>query len=145
MVGTRFDGTLDEHCFVDPLTGECPVKRTDAAVHRQVEPENQRSDGHTPKGPEKASPSLVFEPRPDRSDRVRLYRHGTPVTLMESGWNEALARVQSSYADLTSEAQSGSQWLPIEGLGAEAGEISGASRAHIEVQRWLNSPRLVVQ
>jgi hypothetical protein len=157
MIGTRFDGTSDEHYLVDvwspllgwtrvdPMTGEWPLDRTTAIVHRLVEPEDPRPNGHTPYDPKVGSPGLVLELRPDRLDRGRLYRPSEPVTLMESGWNEVHARVVASYEDIAGEPLPGSVWLPIHGLEGEADEIPGAATAHLEIQRWLDSPRLVGQ
>ncbi|MGK0484283.1 MAG: hypothetical protein ACJAQ3_004272 [Planctomycetota bacterium] len=157
MVGTARDGAIDEHYFVDvwvpslgwsrvdALSGEWPVPAANAAIHRLIDPLDARPDGSTPYDPKVGSVGLVLESRPDRMGRARLYRYAEAVTLMEAGWTELERRVDASYDDLVGDPLSLDVWLPIEGLSEPGNEIPGAAPVHIEVQRWLDSPRLVGQ
>ena len=116
-----------------------------AVVRRLIEPEDPRPDGYTPFDPMISTAGLVLELRPDRLSRAHVYRASDAVTLMEGGWNEVLRRVEASEQDVLGDALSGSIWISLTGAGTETNEIPGASRAHLEVQRWLDAPRLVGQ
>ncbi|WP_419191191.1 transglutaminase-like domain-containing protein [Saltatorellus ferox] len=157
MIGTSHDGQADEHYYVDvwtpslgwtrmdPLTGRWPVAATEAVIHRQVDPLDARPNGHTPYDPKVGSVGLILEARPDRLNRARLYRYAAPVPVMESGLTALRTRVDTAYDDLVGDPLSKDEWTPIPGIDATLPQIPGASRAHLEIQRWLNAPRLVGQ